>query len=103
MSHEYQELIMPSSPEDRKKLKAGINEVVNCLARVKGETEAKKEIVEALSEEFEISKKLILKAATTFFKENYQAQAAENEDFETFIETLVGDQSAAPAATTSVQ
>ena len=36
----------------------------------------------------DIDKKLIAKVASTLYKDDYQKVAAENEDFETLVETL---------------
>lgn len=85
---EHHGLVLPSSPDDRKRLMNGVDEIINCLARIKGEQEQKKEIIAHLSEEFDIDKKLLTKAATTIYNDNYQKVAAENEDLELLIETL---------------
>jgi len=85
---EHHGLILPSSPEDRKRLMGGIDEIINCLAQMNSQREAKKEIIEHLYEEFGIDKKLLNKVAATLFKDNFQQVAAENEDFELLVETL---------------
>lgn len=85
---EHQELVMPSSPDDRQKVNAAIKEIVNALTRIKAEQEHKKAIVAKIHEDFGIPKKLITKAASTIFKEDLQKVLAENEDLETLLETL---------------
>ena len=85
---EHHGLILPSSPEDRKRLMGGIDEMINCLAQIGAQQEQKKAIVESLFEDFDIDKKLLNKAASTMYKDNFQKIAAENEDFELLIETL---------------
>lgn len=85
---EHHGLVLPSSPDDRKRLMNGVDEIINCLARISAEQEQKKEIIAHLSEEFDIDKKLLAKAANTLYKDNYQKVAAENEDLELLIETL---------------
>ena len=85
---EHHGLVLPSSPDDRKRLMDGVDEIINCLARISAEQDQKKEIIAHLSEDFDIDKKLLAKAANTLYKDNYQKVAAENEDFELLIETL---------------
>lgn len=85
---EHESLIMPSSPEDRKKLKGAINEIVNSFTRIKAEQVAKKEMISAIADEWELPKKLIAAAAKTIYKENLQKVAAESEDLITFVETI---------------
>lgn len=85
---EHHGLIVPSSPEDRKRLKGGLEEVVNCLAQIKAQQEHKKDIINRLYEEFDVPKKLLNKVSRAMFNEEYQKVAAEAEDFETLVETL---------------
>lgn len=88
MSTEHHGLIMPSSPEDRKRLKAAIDEMVGCLTSIAAQRDHMGDIVSLMSEEFDLPKKLINKAAKIQFKEDYQKVAAENEDLDTLLETL---------------
>lgn len=85
---EHHGLILPSSPDDRKRLMGGIDEMINCLAQIGAQQEQKKAIAERLFEDFDIDKKLLNKAAATMYKDNFQKIAAENEDFELLVETL---------------
>ena len=85
---EHHGLVMPSSPEDRKRLKAALNEMVNSLTRIKSEQEQKKAIAAQIFEDFDIPKKLINKAANAMYNENFQDVAAEATDLETLMETL---------------
>ena len=85
---EHHGLVLPSSPQDRKRLLDGIDEIINSLARIKSEQDHKKEIIQRLHEEFEIDKKLLSKSATIIYNDNFQKVAAENDDLETLVETL---------------
>lgn len=82
-------LSVPSSKEDRRKLKAMIVEMTNALLRVDSERELLKEICSAASEEFGIQKKTINKLARTLYKNNYADLQSENEHFEFLYEALV--------------
>ena len=85
---EHQGLVLPSSPADRKRLADAMNELVVAYTRIKSEQDHKKDIINNLHEDFDIPKKLITKAASTLFNETYQKVAAENEDFELFMDTI---------------
>ncbi len=85
---EHHGLVLPSSPEDRKRLIGNMNELVVALTRIKSEQDHKKEIISHIFDEFQIPKKLITKAASTLFNETYQKVAAENEDFELLMDTI---------------
>jgi maltooligosyltrehalose synthase len=85
---EHHGLVLPSNPEDRRKLLGGIDEMINCLAQMDAQRDQKKEIVEHLYQSFDIDKKLLNKAAATIYKDNFQKVAAENEDLELLVEAL---------------
>jgi hypothetical protein len=85
---EYHGLVLPSSPNDQKRLKDSLNEMVNSLAKIKAEQEHKGDIATHILEEFGIPKKLVNKAATAIFNETYQQIAAESQDLETLIEYI---------------
>lgn len=80
---------VPSSPEDRKKLKMMISEMTLCMQRMDMERESKKEIADEIKSQFEIPTKMINKLASTMYKRNYEDLQSENEDFELLYETLV--------------
>lgn len=81
--------IVPSSASDRKKLKAMLVQITDCLARIEGEREAMKDIVSKAEEEFGIKKKIISKLAKTMFKHDYSSLMEENSHFESLYEILV--------------
>ena len=82
-------MTVPSSPNDRQKLKSMLVEGTHALQRIDDEREALKDIVSTISEEFEIEKKVLNKLVRTMYKRNYETLQAENEDFETLWETLM--------------
>jgi len=63
-------IIIPSSPEDRKRIKACMEEVSNAFTRVEGEKDFIKEAIQSLSEEVDIPKKVLNKMAQIFHKQN---------------------------------
>ena len=82
-------VIVPASPVDRQKLKAQLTECVNCLQRISSEREAMKDIIKAITENFDIPKNVAGKLARTMYKSDFAKVRAEHDDFETLYETIV--------------
>ena len=85
---EHHGLNMPTGIEDRRRLKAGLEEVVNALAMIKSQQDQKKAVIEVLATEFDMPKPLLARVAKAMYNEEYQKVLAEAEDFETMVETL---------------
>lgn len=81
-------VIIPSSPADRKQIRTMLEQMVNCLVRMDSERAAKKEISDEIHEKFGIPKKLINKMARTMHKHNFGEVAAEQADFEALYEQI---------------
>ena len=77
-----------TNPDDRKKLKAVIVEMTNCLEKIDQQREQIKEIAAAAEEEFKIKKKDLNKMARIMFKQNYSTFTAENEHFAHLYESV---------------
>ena len=80
---------VPSSKEDRKKLKTILAEMTQCMHRADLEKESMKELAADAAKSYEIPKKIITKLARTMYQRTYDTIIQENEDFETLYETLV--------------
>jgi len=80
---------LPSSPNDRQKLKLAIVEITNCMLRMDSERDAMKEIISEAASKYGVDKKMVRKIATTMYKHNYSDVQQENEEFELMYETLV--------------
>jgi cyanate lyase len=87
-----------SNPTDKQKLKNIIVEITNCMARIDGEKDAIKEMVEDASEKFDLEKKIIRKIAKTMYKADYDSVVAENEHFYEMYETIAGKKKESEAA-----
>lgn len=85
------DVTVPSSPNDRSKLKTMLTEITHCMQRADDERESIKEIINDAYSKFDIPKKVLRKLATTMYKHNYEDVQAENEDFETLYEILVNN------------
>lgn len=82
-------VIIPSSPEDRKKVQSALDEFSNSLTRVEAERDHQKEILAMLEEEFELPKKYMRKVARVYHKQNLMEFKAEAEEVEDIYESIV--------------
>jgi len=95
MTTVVQTLVMPSSPDDRKKIMDAMGEISSAMTRMEGEKDYIKETLNDLSEKFQIPKKLLNRFSRVYHKQNYSDELGANSDFETLVEILVN-----PTATT---
>jgi hypothetical protein len=75
-------VIIPSSPEDRAKVQAAIREISNAMTRIEGERGFITESLAMLQEEFELPKKYMRKVAVTYHKQNLNKVKEEFSDIE---------------------
>lgn len=85
-----QQVIVPSSPEDRKKILAALNEGSDSLTRISAERDLIKEIVNAVSEEFDLPKKYVNKMISVHYKSSIISVNAENEDLVELYTAVTG-------------
>lgn len=79
-----------SNPADQVKIKKMLSEISDSFTRIEAERDLVKETIEALSEDFEIEKKILRKMARIFHKQNYSAVEAEQEELALLYESVVG-------------
>ena len=77
-----------TNPADKKKIKDALFEISNCMTRIGAEKELIKDIVNDLSENFELPKKQVNKIAKVYHKSNYSQQVADSDEFQTMYESL---------------
>ena len=75
-------VIIPSSPEDRAKIQAAIREISSAMTRIEGERGFISESLAMLQEEFELPKKYMRKVAVTYHKQNLNKVKEEFSDVE---------------------
>ena len=85
-------IIIPSSPDDRKKIRGALEEISNSLTRIEAERSLIKEILQDVEDKFELPKKYTRKVAKIFHKQNFAEVKTEQEDLETIYETVTGPQ-----------
>ena len=89
---------IPSSPEDRKRIKAALQEMSDCMTRIEAERDLIKNIIENVHEEFELSKKTFRRMAKVYHRQNFSKEVAEHEEFEVLYENIT-QQSTLPQET----
>jgi archaellum component FlaC len=81
-------VIIPSSPEDRKKILGAIQEISNSLTRVEAERDLIKDILQDIEDKFELPKKYTRKVAKIYHKQNFKEVQEEQSELETIYETV---------------
>ena len=81
-------IILPSSDEDKKRIKDCMDEVSNSYTRMEAERDFIKEAVIALEDDVGIPKKYLSKMARIYHKNNVNEVVAEIEDIEALLETI---------------
>ena len=74
-------VIIPSNPEDRKKIRGALQEISDANLRITAERELIKDIKDMLKEDFELPPKFISKLSKTFINQDFEAQEIERDDF----------------------
>jgi uncharacterized protein YukE len=80
---------MINNPEDRKKINGALQEISNSMTRIEAEKDLIKNIVNDLSEEFQLPKKTVNKLARVFHKQNFDQESQDFDELETLYEEIV--------------
>jgi len=83
---------MISNPVDRKKIKDALQEISHSFTRIEAERDLIKDIVKDLSEQYQLSKKIVNKMARVYHKQNFDQEVATHEEFETLYEEIASTQ-----------
>lgn len=78
-----------SNPADRDKIKKMLGEVSNSYTRMEAERDLIKETIKEMSQEFNLSKRVLNKMARTYHKQNFMREREEHEEFEDLYTTIV--------------
>ena len=81
-------IIIPSSPEDRKRIKNAMVEFSNSMTRVEAERDQMKNIVDELADDVDIPKKILKKLCLSYHKQNLSEQEAEMDDISALYESV---------------
>lgn len=80
-------IIIPTSEEDRKKIREAMKEISNSYLRVESEKDFVKEALVALEEAVGIPKKYLKKMSNIYHKQNMSELVSELEDLEALFES----------------
>lgn len=81
-------VIIPSSEEDRKKIRGAMEEISNSYTRVEAERDFVKDAINALADEVDIPKNILRKMAKIYHKQNITDVVSEVEDIEALMESI---------------
>jgi len=81
-------IIIPSSPEDRKTIKDAMNELSNAYTRIEAEREFIRDALADLQDKVDIDKKYLRKMSRIYHKQNIVEFTTEAEDIETLYEAI---------------
>lgn len=84
--------IIPSTPEDRKKIAGVVKAISDAMTRSEAEKEYIKEAKDALKKEFMLSSKDINKMVIDFHKHKFNERVQEIESYSELYEAIFGPQ-----------
>jgi archaellum component FlaC len=82
-------VIIPTSDEDKKRIKGCIEEISNSLTRIAAERDFIKEAIAECCDDVEVDKKYLRKMANIHFKQNLSEVVTEVDDIETLYESVM--------------
>lgn len=82
-------IIIPSDPKTKQKIKNAVKEISNSFTRIQSENENVAAILARMKEECEIPSPILRKLARTFYNQNMQDQLSEFEDFEALYDVIL--------------
>ena len=81
-------IILPSSDEDKKRIRGCFDEISNSFLRQEAERDFQKEAIESLAEDIDIPKGILRKTARAFHNQNVTDLIAEVSDIEALMESI---------------
>ena len=81
-------VIIPSSEEDRKKIRGAMEEISNSYTRVEAERDFVKDAINTLADEVDIPKNILRKMAKIYHKQNITDVVSEVKDIEALMESI---------------
>lgn len=81
-------IIIPSSEEDRKRIRGAMEEISNSYTRVEAERDFIKDAINSLADEVDIPKNILRKMARIYHKQNMADVVSEVEDIEALMESI---------------
>jgi hypothetical protein len=82
------DVIIPSSPEDRKRIKGAMEEISNSFTRIEAERDFQKDALAALEEDVGVPKKYLRKMARIYHQQNMSQLLTEMETVDTLLDAV---------------
>jgi pyruvate/2-oxoglutarate/acetoin dehydrogenase E1 component len=82
-------VVIPSSPEDKKKIRDAVIEMSDSMLRQESERGFQKDVCERIKDEIGLDAKYLKQLARVYHKQNFVEVQSKNEDFETLYEEIV--------------
>lgn len=98
MANDIVDIVIPSSPADRKAIADGIKEISNSMTRIEGERTYIKESFDALADKYGVDKKYLRRMARDFHKDQFETVTEEDAQYSDLFEVImIGAKAVAPA------
>jgi DNA repair ATPase RecN len=81
-------VIVPSSPEDKKKIRQALQEISDSLTRMEAERDLIKDILQTVEDNYKIKKKYTRRLAKVYHKQNFNQVQQDQQDLETLYESV---------------
>ncbi len=81
-------VIVPSSPEDKKKIRQALQAISDSLTRMEAERDLIKDILQTVEDNYKIKKKYTRRLAKVFHKQNFNQVQQDQQDLETLYESV---------------
>ena len=88
MSISVQTLFGTFDEKELKEVRSCIDEMVECMYKLDNEKTLMKDIVDTTFDKFKIPKKILRKIAKTKYKQSFQEQVSEQNEFEALFEGI---------------
>lgn len=88
MSVQTSTVVIPTNPVDLKKIKTAVREGTDCLLRISAEKDALKDIINTVSEEFDIPKKYVNDLIRREHANDFEEKAEAFDDFTALYEAV---------------
>lgn len=81
-------VIVPSSQEDKKKIRQALQEISESLTRMEAERDLIKDILQTVEDNYKIKKKYTRRLAKVYHKQNFNQVQQDQQDLETLYESV---------------
>ena len=81
-------VVVPSSPEDKKKIRQALQEISDSLTRMEAERDLIKDILQTVEDNYKIKKKYTRRLVKVFHKQNFNQVQQDQQDLETLYESV---------------